>query len=252
MMKEIRQRFIRIALLALTLAMLLVAGSINIVHLLSTQNELNTTLDYLVEYENSISQEKQKKGGAPNEGEDEKHGNGSTADSGQMKQKGHNHMQNTLEESRYFMAILRNDGELMLGVGSKETDCTEEEQLAIAENVFASESLSGRTGNYIYRVVDKTDGARVAIFLNCESKYSEVVTLALISLSACVAGILLAWLVVFLLSNQAIKPMVENIERQKQFITDAGHELKTPLTVISANMDVLSMDIGPNEWVRGT
>ena len=45
---------------------------------------------------------------------------------------------------------------------------------------------------------------------------------------------------------------MDNIERQKQFITDAGHELKTPLTAISANMDVLSMDIGPNEWVQGT
>ena len=62
MMNQIRQRFIRIALLALTLAMLLVAGSINMVHLVSTIGELNTTLDYLVENENAISQEKQKKG----------------------------------------------------------------------------------------------------------------------------------------------------------------------------------------------
>ena len=255
MMNQIRQRFIRIALLALTLAMLLVAGSINMVHLVSTIGELNTTLDYLVENENAISQEKQKKGGFQNgedEGED-RHENGATDDSGQqLKQKGHNHMQSTLEESRYFIAIQRTDGELLLGVGSKETDYTEEELLSIAEGVFASDSSSGNTGTYMYRITNKDDGAKVAVFLNCESKYSEVATLALISLCACIAGILLAWLVVFLLSNQAIKPIVENIERQKQFITDAGHELKTPLTVISANMDVLSMDIGQNEWIHGT
>ena len=255
MMKQIRQRFIRIALLALTLAMLLVAGSINMVHLVSTIGELNTTLDYLVENENAISQEKQKKGGFQNgEGEGEgRRANGTTADSGQqLKQKGHNHMQSTLEESRYFIVIQRNDGELLLGVGSKETDYTEEELLSIADGVFASGSSSGNTGTYMYRITDKDDGARVAVFLNCESKYSEIATLALISLCAFIAGILLAWLVVFLLSNQAIKPIVENIERQKQFITDAGHELKTPLTVISANMDVLSMDIGQNEWIHGT
>ena len=288
MMKQIRQRFIRIALLALTMAMLLVAGSINMVHLVSTVNELNTTLDYLVENENGISQEKQKKGGFQNgeeggrsDDEDGKSDNesgksddeggrsdseggkpddeGSRSDEGmtfdsvqQIKQKGHNHMQNTLEESRYFMAVERTDGETVLGLGSKETDLSEEELLSIAKDVFASSKLSGNTGNYVYRIVEKTDGARVAVFLNCESKYAEVATLAVISLSACVAGILLAWLVVFLLSNRAIKPMVENIERQKQFITDAGHELKTPLTVISANMDILSMDTGTNEWIQGT
>ena len=255
MMKEIRQRFIRIALLALTLAMLLVAGTINIVHLAGTVNELNTTLDYLVENENAISQEKQKKGGFQNgEGEGEgRRESITTADSGQQqKQKGHNHMQSTLEESRYFIAVQRTDGELFLGVGSKETDYTESELLSIAEGVFALDKSSGRIDNYIYRISDKEDGARVAVFLNCESKYSEIATLAVISLSACIVGILLAWLVVFLLSNQAIRPIVENIERQKQFITDAGHELKTPLTVISANMDILSMDIGQNEWIYGT
>ena len=161
-------------------------------------------------------------------------------------------MQSTLEESRYFIAVQRTDGELFLGVGSKETDYTESELLSIAEGVFALDKSSGRTDNYIYRISDKEDGARVAVFLNCESKYSEIATLAVISLSACIVGILLASLVVFLLSNQAIRPIVENIERQKQFITDAGHELKTPLTVISANMDILSMDIGQNEWIYGT
>ena len=244
MMKEIRIRFIRIALLALTLAMLLVAGAINVVHFIDTTNELNETLDYIVENEIANVQKKQDKAVF-------QQGNDDNSFALQKREKGNNHHMNTrLEESRYFIAIQNTDGELVLGAGSKETEYSQEELLEIAEDVLSSNADSGYTGNYVYRVTDKNDGSRAAIFLNCESKKAGVISLALISLGACVTGVLLSLLLVALLSKRAIKPMMENIERQKRFITDAGHELKTPLTVIS--MDVLSMDIGQNEWVQGT
>ena len=243
MMKQIRKKFIGIALLALTLAMLLVAGAINAVHFVTTSNELKETLDYIVESDNSNAQKKQGKSGNDR-------WNNSTEDTAQ---KGHNHHMNAkLEESRYFIVIQNADGELFLGAGSKETEYSQEELLAVAQGVLSSDSDSGYTDNYLYQVTDKEDGLRLAVFLNCESKKAEVISLALISLGACIAGVLLSLLLVALLSKRAIKPMMDNIEQQKRFITDAGHELKTPLTVISANMDVLSMDIGANEWVQGT
>ena len=243
MMKQIRKNFIGIALLALTLAMLLVAGAINAVHFINTTNELKETLDYIVENDNVNAQKKQGKSGNDR-------WNDSTNDTAQ---KGHNyHMNTRLEESRYFIVIQNADGELFLGAGSKESEYSQEELIAVAQGVLSSNSDSGYTENYLYQVTDKEDGSRVAVFLNCETKKAEVISLALISLGACVAGVLLSLLLVALLSKRAIKPMMDNIEQQKRFITDAGHELKTPLTVISANMDVLSMDIGKNEWVRST
>ena len=251
MMKLIRLRFIRIALLALSLAMLLVAGAINAVHIVSTVNEQYETLQYLTDNQNNFSKKKQ---GGTFGGENQKKEFSATEDSFQHGGKiNHNHhMQAALEESRYFMAIQNTDGDLLLGTGSKETDYTEEELLAIAGRVFASGDESGTIENYLYRVTERDDGFKTAVFLNCESKRNEIIWLALISLFACAIGILLALILVSLLSKKAIRPMMENIERQKQFITDAGHELKTPLTVISANMDVLSMDIGANEWVQST
>ena len=247
-MKQIRQRFIKIALLALTLAMLLVAGVINAVHYVNTTSELKETLNYLVESENNNTQKKQGKFDI------EKAEDISTDDSAQLyRHKGSDHRMNTkLEESRYFIAIQSADGEAFLGTGSKETEYAKEDLLLIAENIFASGKASGYVDNYLYQVTNKADGSKTAVFLNIESKRSEVVSLAVISLIACAVGILLSLLLVSLLSKRAIQPMMDNIERQKRFITDAGHELKTPLTVISANMDVLSMDIGPNEWIQST
>ena len=188
MMKLIRLRFIRIALLALSLAMLLVAGAINAVHIVSTVNEQYETLQYLTENQNNFSKKKQ---GGTFGGENQKKEFSATEDSFQHSGKNnHNHhMQAALEESRYFMAIQNTDGDLLLGAGSKETDYTEEELLAIAGRVFASGDGSGTIDNYLYRVTERDDGFKTAVFLNCESKRNEIIWLALISLLACVSGI---------------------------------------------------------------
>ena len=57
-------------------------------------------------------------------------------------------------------------------------------------------------------------------------------------------------ILMILLSKHIVKPFSENYEKQKRFITDAGHEIKTPITIINADTEVLEMDTGPNEWIN--
>ena len=54
---------------------------------------------------------------------------------------------------------------------------------------------------------------------------------------------------IFLLSKKAVKPIAESYEKQRQFITDANHELKTPLTLILANAEIAQDELGKNEWL---
>lgn len=100
-----------------------------------------------------------------------------------------------------------------------------------------------------YRYVVSQSGARIVVFLNAEIEMEARSAVLIASCTVSAMCMLLAFIIVLLLSKRAIDPYMRNIERQKQFITDAGHELKTPLTAIAASADVLALENDNNEWV---
>ena len=223
MIRGIRRRFIRIALAVLALAMILVVVIINAANWFNVRAELWETMTALSET------------------------------GGQYGGKGgrNRHMRNMLDESRYFVINASAGGGYVFSDTSRASGIDEEELYRIASEALQSGRSTGFCEEYMFAVSQRREGKTV-IFLNCETKLARVRQLALISAAACAGCISLAWLLVALFSKRAIKPLVENAVMQKQFITDAGHELKTPLTVISANMDVLALETGENEWVQST
>lgn len=67
---------------------------------------------------------------------------------------------------------------------------------------------------------------------------------------ASTAGLITVFILVLIFSRAVVRPLEESYQKQKRFITDAGHEIKTPLTIIDANAEVLEMEVGENEWIR--
>lgn len=87
------------------------------------------------------------------------------------------------------------------------------------------------------------------IFLDCRRVLGVFQTFLAVSIAVSLAGMAAVFLLVFLLSGKVVRPFAESYEKQKRFITDAGHEIKTPLTIIDADAAVLEMECGENEWL---
>ena len=119
-----------------------------------------------------------------------------------------------------------------------------------AENVLTRGKTRGYISGYRY-LVRRTDDGTTVLFLNSARELQAVRSLLLITVSIAFASLMIVFVLVMLFSKRAIAPYLKNMEAQKQFITNASHELKTPLTAISASADVLALEYADNEWIRG-
>lgn len=150
--------------------------------------------------------------------------------------------------TRFFIARLDGEGNVMSTsldfVAS--VDASGAKQLA--EQVYSGKKDRGYIKEFRFAKEELRD-TTVIIFLNSMRELRFMHTLRSLTIAVSVVSLLLVFVLVVLFSNRAIRPIANNISRQKQFITDASHELKTPLTSISTSLDVLSMEHEDDEWI---
>ena len=150
-------------------------------------------------------------------------------------------------ESRYFTVSLINGK--VKAVNTESIAAINDETAEImAMSVIITGIERGFRGNYRY-LMEKDGNTTNVIFLDCTKLLDSAHTFLLLSLFISFMGIVAVFLLMWIISDRIVKPIIDGYEKQKRFITDAGHDIKTPITIIDADAELLEMEIGENEWL---
>lgn len=150
--------------------------------------------------------------------------------------------------STFYSVAISDSGEI-LAVDNSDRNVYEDAELEeYAVEITESNKNKGVKGNLIYLASDKGSYTLVAFMDNTVMKESMTTLFRYTFVFGSAAIIALFFVAVFL-ARRIVQPLEESYQKQKQFISDAGHELKTPVSVVSANAELLVREIGENQWL---
>ena len=150
--------------------------------------------------------------------------------------------------STFYSVAFGEDGAVVAVDNGEKEVYSEEELIRIAKEVLAGNTSSGRSGALTYIVDRRPEYTLVALMDNTVSE-SGLNTLLHNVLIIGSGAIFVMFFISLFLSGRIIRPLEENDRRQKRFISDASHELKTPVAVMDTNAELLAREIGENEWL---
>lgn len=154
-------------------------------------------------------------------------------------------------DGRFFSVWMGTNGSALgLNVGDSSPVSTER-AWNYAQQALLNGPERGWVDGYRYSIEHTPQGVLV-VFVNGEATMESTNQLLLIALAVFLLSWALITALVTALSKRAIAPAVEGFERQRQFVTDANHELKTPLTLMLSNLDIIELENGPSEWIDDT
>lgn len=150
--------------------------------------------------------------------------------------------------TRYFTVWFDNDGEFSRVNTDFIHSVTQAEAVSLASEMISSSRERGWMSNYRFKIFSDESGKAI-VFIDGSMNRSQAVQSITISAAVLIGCAALVILLVVLLSKRVVKPIAESYEKQRRFVTDANHELKTPLTLILANLDIAEAELGQNEWL---
>lgn len=262
MIRTLKRKFIMAAMVAVTVLLVTLLGGVNVVNAWSARQESERLLENLVQFE------LQKRSGfqegedppVPPQGEP-----GPSMPQGEpaptvpegekpFRGGGRGFLMEPLTENDRLSAVSftvwLSGGVVSETDVSRISTVTEAEAEEMARALAQAGRTEGTEDSFRFASAQSPAGETVYVFLEVSNRRSAVLRVAALSALGGLAGWLLMLGLVILLAKRTIAPIAENMDRQRQFVTDAGHELKTPLAIIQANTEAMELIQGENKWSR--
>ncbi len=267
MIQKLQRRFIKIAGFSAVSLMIVLMVPLNIFIYFWTGSELKKTLSYIIEVGGVLPdfadvQQKDQESetfraymqkNPPQSAAAEGDAAGTEAEGEDLRLgQGLHFNAESIYQLRFFLVKLSREGEAenftLNHIAAVDREKAESMASRYRNRLFDSGYLKEDGIDYYYLVRNIGNGESVIGFLDCSR---EMQTFRLEYGSSIGFGLLMVLtllIIIYVLSKKAMQPYIDNMESQKQFITNAGHELKTPLAIISANTEVIEMLNGKSEW----
>ncbi len=235
MTKTLRMKFIVTAMTAVSILLILLIGGINIANFTVNERMTRDFLKVLAENGGSLSDRE-----PPDELKER------PADLFRFQENGRQPA-----PMEYFWAETDGAGMVVSCDVSHMSSFTVKEAEAYISRIAVLNQPWGRDDGMRYFISELESGkGNLIVVADISNQLRSELRVLLLSLAAGAAGWFFMLILISLLSGRAVRPIVENMEKQKRFVTDAGHEIKTPLAIIMANTDALELHQGETKWSR--
>lgn len=235
MIKILQKKFVFTAMIVVSILLLILLGTINVVNIVMVRNETDKTLAMISAADGNFDHIQPPPNSTPPsdfriEPKDER---------------------DKFLSSNFFIVRLNGNGQVIFTDVSRTSLVDEASAKELALKILDEGASAGKIGKYRYQISNsRMENETVIVFLDASEEILSYVRVLFLSGGIGIVCWILMLLIVIFLSKKVIRPIAENIERQKQFVTNAGHEIKTPLAIILANTEAMELYNGENKWSK--